>query len=72
MMDLETALAYARAREKIRRRSWRLRAKHVCLTFKRDGTSYYALYQDQSLLGEYKATAEDFGAYDWERICRDY
>ena len=70
MMDLETALAYVRAREKIRRRSWQPRDKHVCLSVKRDGTSYYAIYQDQSLLGEYDASAEDFGAYDWECLAK--
>ena len=68
MMDLETALTYVRAREKVRRRSWRPRERYVRLTLKRDGTLYYAVYQGQSLRGEYSATPEDFGAYDWERV----
>jgi|APFre7841882630_1041343.scaffolds.fasta_scaffold50516_2 hypothetical protein len=68
MMDLETALAYVRAREKVRRRSWRLRKKYLSLSRKRDGTFFFGEYEESSLKGEYRATPEDFGAYDWERI----
>jgi hypothetical protein len=68
MMDLETALAYVRAREKVRRRSWRLQRKYLCLGCKPDGTLFFGEYEGDSLKGEYRATPEDFGAYDWERV----